>query len=335
MALDLFNNISNDYIRPTLAPCPGSSDSGTEFFEFLPGQQVGIISGSAIFASMFLGDISQPVEGWTQQTKILQPGEITYIAGLTKGISSRSQNFLLIDTSTLISVDLSINYYQNFRYVSDHIFATADYANGISINTALDMAFDAKNIKIGTGYDPSILSFSSTQEGYYFNISNINASTWDNQNPSIGTNYYAKTLINDISTNLSAYRYSNGAMLGYVLKVTYPTISGDADRFVEINRVPDFVNVWTPNSSLYELHRKAVDVGLNAQFNCDPSTVMSAGDYLDYVQTNNLWEKVGVVQIWLTSVDAPNSLINNLINGFYVFNPHDAFPVKIDYMTIL
>jgi len=64
------------------------------------------------------------------------------------------------------------------------------------------------------------------------------------------------------------------------------------------------------------------------------STTLSAGDYLYYVDTNNLWEKVGPVKIWLSTSDPADSNIENLITGFYVFNPH-TYAIKIDYMVVL
>lgn len=466
MAQDLFNNISNDYVNPDLAPCPGASDSAT--FEFLPGQQAGIVSGSAVIAAMNLGDISQPVEGWVQQTKLLQPGEVTFIQGLTKGITYRTQNFIINDdlfthNQWYMSIDLSINYYKNFRYYSDSIKVTSDYVNGVSIDNALDIAFGDKGIQITTTYvDASALIFTGTQEGYYFDITKIDSCTFLPD-----TSVYTETLVENPDGDLPAYKYPNTAMLGYVLKVTYPTTAGEADRFVEINHVPDVLKdfeaidvsqfispaVWEPStyyaptgtpidvsvlisqvvvessiyytdasllnpidvsvylsaevvsnityydagtqlvdvsvytapssyidvslyndydvsvnvqefvsdasysiqqywigsgaavdvsvfitpciwepSTYYIFTEKAVDVGQSG-ISCNPDTI-SAADYLDYVQTYEKWEKVGALRIWLTAPDPESSLIENLITGFYVFNPHE-FPVKLDYMTIL
>jgi hypothetical protein len=63
------------------------------------------------------------------------------------------------------------------------------------------------------------------------------------------------------------------------------------------------------------------------------ATALSAADYLDYIESNKLWEKVGVLRMWLSATDPENSNTENLITGFYVFNP-TASVVKIDYMTI-
>ena len=64
------------------------------------------------------------------------------------------------------------------------------------------------------------------------------------------------------------------------------------------------------------------------------SSTMSAGDYLAYIEENNKWEKVGLLRIWLSADDPENSSIENLITGFYVYNPHD-FEVKIEYMLFV
>ena len=336
---DLFNtNVSNDYINPSLPQCPGDADSAK--FEFLPGQEVGIIFGSDIILSMGLGDISQPVTGWVQQTKILQPGEVTFVQGLTKGISYRVQRFPFDGSVAYeesgsnhkfyLSVDLSINYYKNFRYYQDAVHATGDYTNGITIENALDIAFDTKGITVTTTYDTSALTFTGDTKGYSFNITKLDASLFE------VTSDIKETLIEDVSSAISAFKYPNGAMLGYVLKVTYPsTATTDSTKYIEINHVPDslvYFEVSTGDSSCWVRYDKTVDVGLSGA-SCVGDT-LSAAEYLDYVQTNNKWEKVGVLRMWLTAEDPDNSNIENLITGFYVYNPQ-IFAIQIDYMTIL
>jgi hypothetical protein len=333
---DLFsNNTSNDFINPELAPCSGASDSA--IFSFLPGQQVGIISGSDILAAMGLSDISQIVQGWTQQTAILQPGEVIFIQGLTKGITNRFQKFLLDDssithTNQYMSVDLSINYYRNFKFYQDSIVATSDYSNGIYLETALNMAFDAKGIKAEATYiDASSLNITGTQAGYYFNITNINASTFVPD-----TSMYEETLIEDTSSGIQSTVYPNSAMLGYALKVTYPDSTStvplsESELWINLNHVPNSLTYYEPiDSSTYAKYTKTVDVGLNGSSTSD---TMSAGDYLYYVDSNSKWEKVGVLKIWLSAPDA-DATSNNLIPGFYLYNPH-TFNVKIDYLIIL
>ena len=106
-----------------------------------------------------------------------------------------------------------------------------------------------------------------------------------------------------------------------------------SDRFIKINHVPDYLTyyVWADVSSYYLKDYDAVDAGMSG---ASTSTTLSAGDYLYYVDTNNLWEKVGPVKIWLSTSDPADSNIENLITGFYVFNPH-TYAIKIDYMVVL
>lgn len=337
MTTDLFNNISNDYIIPELSPCACEADEAS--FQFLPDEEVGIVSGSDVISSMDLGDIEQGIEGWVQQTKLLQPGEVAFIQGLTKGISYRHQRFPF-DGSVVyngtyheyyMTVDMSINYYKNFRYYNDAIRAEGDYSNGITIENALDIALDDKGIQVNATYDTSALSFTSDTLGYVFNITALDVSLGS---PSSGLIGY-ESLVEDTSSAIPAFKYPNGAMLGYVLKVTYPSTATPSSSYIKINHVPDFLEYFEPstgNASCYTRYYKAVDVGLSVE-SCATDR-LSASQYLDLVQTNQLWEKVGPIRIWLSAEDPTNSVIENLITGFYIYNPQ-TFVVQIDYMTIL
>ena len=336
MAVDLFNNISTDYIYPDLNPCAGNTE-GAFSFEFLPGQQVGIVSGSDIISAMGLGDISQAVEGWIQQTKTLQPGEVTFIFGGTKGIENQTQVFLFdqlgdlynedAEYSTLI-IDLSLNYYRNFKHYDVSIHAEA--SEDADIDTALNIAFSEKGILIHTTYDASGITFIGDNAGYQIDITNVKGSL----STDLSIN---ESLTYDASLSVPAFKYPNTAMLGYVLKVTYPPTVADYESYVKINHVPDYLEWFELNSDsscegCYTRHYDRVDVGLSAKNNCIIDT-LSAGDYLTYIEEHNKWEKVGVVKIWLAAPDPIDSITENLITGFYVFNPHD-FPVQISYMTI-
>lgn len=337
---DLFNNFlnpSNDYINPDLAPCAGDSDSN--FFEFLPNQQVGITNGNSIISSLSLNDIAEEISGWVTQSKILQSGEITFIQGLTKGITTSSRYFPWYgsvsytgdDHQYYLQLDISINYYKNFRYYQTAISVEGDYVNGITIENALDMKLDELGISVTSSYDPSGLTFTGTQAGYWFDVTAVEAILYPD------TSAYTESLIEDDDAYLPAYKYPNTAMLGYVLKVIYPTSStiNDYDKYVEVNHVPDYLTYYeasTGDTNCYVKYTKAVDVGQSG-VSCDPDTI-SAADYLDKVETNNLWEKVGPLKIWVSVEDPGTSNVENLITGFYVFNPQ-SFSVKIEYMVIL
>lgn len=336
--VDLFNNNSNDYINPDLSPCAGSSDQYT--FEFLPNQQVGIVSGDSIISAIPLGDIFEPVIGWVQQTKILQPGEITFIPGMTKGISNRLQYFPFIGLvryngeldKYYMSLDISINYYKNFKYYEDSIFVKSDHINGITIENALNIKLNERKINIEPVYDPSGLTFRGTQPGYTFNITSLDVSLFLPLEPQ-----RFESLVEDVSSALPAFKYPNGAMLGYVLKVIYPPASNieDSDKYIKINHVPNFLEYFVENRFIpgqYERFYDEVDVGLSGTSHTP--NILSAADYLHKVETNNMWENVGIIRIWLSSNDFPNTIKQNLIKGFYIFNPQ-SFPVKINYITIL
>ena len=332
---DLFNvNTSNDYIHPDLPQCPGSSES--DVFEIITNSAA-IVSGSSIVMSLNLADIVQPVEGFVQQQKILQPGEVTYIQGLTKGISTKSQRFLLdsslagIDPDEFfyMSADISINYYKNFRYYQNEFQVTGDYINQIDIVNAFNISFDVQGINITASYDTSAFTFSANTEGYTFDITSLDVSLWL---PNISI--YDAPLVEDSSSAVPAFKYPNGAMLGYVLKVTYPhSITDETLKYVNINHVPDFLVYYdTSDGICYSRYEKGIDVGQSG-ISCDPN-MMSAGEYLDYIESNNKWEKVGPLKIWLATEDAVVANIENLITGFYIFNPQ-TFAVQIEYITIL
>jgi hypothetical protein len=283
---------------------------------------------------MNLGDIFQPVTGWVQQTKTLQPGEVIFIQGLTKGISSKKQVFLFdgsvaydgANHHLYMSADISINYYKNFRYYQSSLHVTSDPVNDIDIANAFNIKFDDLGINVITTYDASTLSFTGTQAGYSYNITNIDVSLWEPAQP-----VYDNVITEDLSSGIPAFKYSNSAMLGYVLKVTYPSDTETVNSYIDLNHVPDYLEYFVQSdSSCYTRYYKAVDVGQSGA-SCDPDT-LSAADYLDYVQTNGKWEKVGVLKIWLGVSDSGNN--ENLITGFYLFNSQ-IFPVTVSYMIIL
>ena len=108
-------------------------------------------------------------------------------------------------------------------------------------------------------------------------------------------------------------------------------VSETNDRIIDINMtLNSSVNINHDTSTFYTQVTKKIDVGLNGNSTND---TISAGDYLDYVNTNNLWYKIGVLYTRLGQNDADGSNVNNLVNGFYVFNPQ-YFPVEIEYLLI-
>lgn len=334
---DFFNNLSNSYIQPNLPTCAGVAD--TYEFQFLPNQEAGVIFGSATVASLDLSDITQELTGYTQQKKILEPGEVHFVTGLTKGLSYQTQLFYIDGSATYLSasdnyfmsVDLSVTYYKSFKYTTVNVHAVADLSTSIGIASALNTALAAKSINVSATYDPSYFSFTGATAGYYFNISSFDVSV-----AVPDTSVRANKITEDASSAVPYAKYPNTAMLGYLLKVTYPSSADTAsDRYIKLNHVPDYLTYYevsTGNVNSYVRYRKAVDVGLSTE---STSTTLSAGDYLNYIDTNDFWEKVGVFKGWLSAPDpATNSTTENLITGFYVYNSQN-FDVQIDYMILV
>ncbi len=84
-------------------------------------------------------------------------------------------------------------------------------------------------------------------------------------------------------------------------------------------------------STFYLRHRKKIEVGMSG---CSIGESISAGDYLNMVTVNNMWKKVGDMYIWTSSPDPADCTIKNLIEGFYVFNPHE-FVIKVEYLVFV
>jgi hypothetical protein len=88
---------------------------------------------------------------------------------------------------------------------------------------------------------------------------------------------------------------------------------------------------WILDTSLfYQKYTKDINVGMSGN---GDDTTLSAGDYLDYINTHNGWNKVGLFSSRITTPDYPESNVKNLIGGFYLFNPQ-LFPVQVEYMLI-
>ena len=260
MATDVFNNSSNNYVYPALSPCAGAGDDS--YLQFLPNKSVGVIQGSNTLASISFSDIKIPVSSYSSQMKIVEPGEVAFIPGLTKGLDFRSQSFTLPAFTEndlnpyFMTVDLSVGFYKNFKYYQFNLEASADYSNNITIDQALDIALSNIQAKITTIYDPSDLSFTGTQAGWDFNISNVELTLIDaSENssspfPAIiigGINVpQIFELEEDLSKMVLYAKYPNSAMQGIILKATYPATELSYNKWVYINHVTDIVTIFEP-----------------------------------------------------------------------------------------
>ncbi|MFW6310806.1 MAG: hypothetical protein ACOC1K_01070, partial [Nanoarchaeota archaeon] len=289
---DLFNNSSNDYIHPGLSPCAGINDDS--YLEFLPNGEVGIITGSDINAKIDFSNLRIPVSSWNQHLKILYPGEVTYIPGLSKGLCKRFQKFNIPNLSSnntsqnnlFLQIDLSINYYNNFKFTYSNIDTSSNYDQNLDIEAALNLAFSQKGIKVNATYDPSYLGFRGNQDGYEFSISNvlltlIDASQNNNSpfNPIIIDGERADITYNleeDSSASIPFAKYPNGANQGVVLSNTYPknTDSGSeivpSNKWIYINHVSDMITYYRE----IQIDNFISDVSKYLSVSFDPSTYL-------------------------------------------------------------
>lgn len=118
----------------------------------------------------------------------------------------------------------------------------------------------------------------------------------------------------------------------YNVKIDSSTVYISPDCSIyQVNMTQDCSVIWdTDSSTYYKKYVKRLDVGMNGS---STTEVMSAGDYLDWVTTNDYWNKFGEMYVWTAASDGC-ATCHNLIDGFYIYNPH-TFNVKIEYMLIV
>lgn len=287
MAIDVFNNPSNDYVVPALSPCAGASDD--KYLQFL-NKGIGIISGSNTLAKIDLGNIKIPVNSYSTETRTLKKGEVTYIPGLSKGLQKKQQGFNIpylvsddIDLNTLFfSVDLSVSYYKNFKFYYDNIDASANYSQNINIEDALNISLVNAGLNISAYYDSSILKFTGAADGYEFNISNIDLSLIDSsENLSSPFPKDANLSTYKLDENMSFYKpyakYPNGGMTGIIMRGIYTgtTPYKPYDKWLNINHVSNSVILYTPISIDNYIY--------NIQVNFDPS--ISFGPFISDISS--------------------------------------------------
>lgn len=328
MATDLFNNTSNDYIQPDLAPCPDAGGDNYAF-EFLSKKEVGVVDGSKTLASLSFSNFSQPITGWSQDKKIIEAGEVIYINGLTKGVTGKAEVFPFYfevnpSSNYYMEINASIGFYRNFKYSTYNLNASSNLDLSIDVENATNLALLSLGSSVTFDYnDVSIFTFGGPA-GYDFSVTNLSVRRSDTS--------ILYSLTKDPIASIPAFKYPNGAMLGYMFKTAFPTtVTVDSDKWLYINHVPSTFTFYEASTGTgYVKYTKTVDVGLNGT---STPTVMSAGDYLNYIDVNHLWEKVGSLRAWIGAED-PATSETNLVTGFYLYNPH-AFPIQIDYITII
>lgn len=256
MATDVFNNPSNDYVNPGLSPCVNVADGNSGNFEFIDGG-AGVVSGANILQFLDLSDISIPVSAWTGQNITLQSGEVTYVPGLTKGLQQLTQVFPIPDfgytnQEYFLVLDLSINFYKNFKHYEPNVNGTGDYDTNVTIADSLNIALGNAGIYITATYDASGFTFTGNTEGYNFDVTNavltvIDASMNANSPfPHDVFDGWSEVLIEDATQYIPSAKYPNGAMLGYVVKPNYPTGECQYACWIYMNHVKNPFEYYLP-----------------------------------------------------------------------------------------
>jgi hypothetical protein len=255
MSNDLFNNTSNDYVYPSLSPCPNVADD--QILEWTKNGLT-IIKGSQEIASIDFNDLAIPINAFSKQQKILQEGEVIFIPGLANGLCAKQMGFTLppltSDDNDLnlyyMQIDLSISYIRNFSTTYSNIDVSSDYATNLDIANALNINISDKSISVSSSYDPSILTFSGSVEGYDFDITNVVLtlidSSMDEDSPfQNGQNAATYNLLEDPSARINSSKYPNTAMQGIILKSIYPDENeSESDKWVYVNHVSDYVVMY-------------------------------------------------------------------------------------------
>jgi len=329
--VDVFSNPSNDYIYPALSPCPNVADSNV--LKFLPNGEIGIVFGNKIISSISFADVMIAINSFNKQQQIIEPGEVIFISGLTKGLNNKQQGFWFpnLGSSDLnpffMEIDLSINYYKNFKFTYSNIEASANYSQNLDIQDALNVVFNDLGIKVASFYDSSALDFQGSQEGYDFNISNVLLTLIDaSQNadspftPIIVNGQRVPiqyTLIEDPSIFESFAKYPNTAMQGIILKGTFPISNNIAeeDKWLYLNHVTDYITIYNPINAIYNS-----DVSTELIIRFDSSTIIGTKYPIDIsINTTDASLDVSTEIIdssiinWInaTNVIITNSTINN------------------------
>jgi len=314
MAIDLFNNPSNDYIYPGLSPCPGVGDD-----QYLVWTENGlaIIKGSDVISEIGFSDLQVPVNSFSKQQLILGSGEVVFIPGLTKGLCNKALGFFLpsLDSSDLdlnsyfLGIDFSINYYKNFSYTSTHIDVSANYEQNLGIADALNIKFDELGIKVSSSYDPSILCFAGTTAGYEYFITNATLRVYDTSEAygspfPIGGNAQTYDLIEDPSAYIPAFKYPNTAMQGIALKGIYPNEQAECDKWFYLHHVTDYVIVFDPYNVNYDTE---VSTNLALSYPVKYPGIPTIADYLTTVDLYG----ITIDGSDMADVSIANSIITN------------------------
>lgn len=276
---DVFKNATNNYAYPDKEACSGDAD--TTYFEFFPKENIGLIRGSNILSKINFQDFRIEVDSWNQETKIFEPGEISYVPGLTKGLMRETHVFPFPELNSndisldqyFMEIDASVSYFKNFTNYDKAVSASGDYEDRMGIESALNNELDTLNIPVSSDYDNDSISFTGNNDGFNYNIDNIQLTIIDASvdpnspfDPSIVNGERVPrvyTLKEDSDKYIPSAKYPNGAFRGVLMKVDYPEdYYGDSlmdpDKYIYIHHVHNLVTFY--DSSVINITR---DVSVN------------------------------------------------------------------------
>lgn len=353
------SNIAGNYVPISLDPSALFDPSsmymlGDQFTSVITESE---LKYSNINSSFISGDVSILGELDLSTGKIdpLASNEINNSVGFYSNVTGMQ----IIDTyfgmSNISRSALAESYFYEVNGDNLEIYSgTIEYSSLVN-STTFDSIINSTNIG-GTDITESNVSDSdiinssfnaayiidSNIEKTFVNYIELSFGIWvpdssSNETRIINTNIYDTSINNAILIDCSIFTSNimDASLFGCTL---HNSIFEDENTYLDplstsiwINGDYDCSISWNYDTSLlYEKFTKQIDVGMNGS---GDDYTLSAGEYLDYINTHGLWEKFGPLNSKFSTVDPPDSNIKNLIGGFYVFNPH-TFPVQLEYMLI-
>lgn len=266
MASDLFNNNTNNYANPGFAPCISNPDSNS--LQFVKNG-IGIVSGNEIISKIDFSSLSIPVSAWSQQVRVINPGEVTFIQGLDKVLLQKQQGFTMPTLTSsdsdlnkyFIEIDLSINYYSSFSYKGVDVDTSANYSSSIAVDDAVTLDLYDKGISVTSTFTDDAIYFNGTVAGYDFSVTNVTITLIDaSQNsespftPNIinGVRYpivYDLSIDDDLT--IAAAKHLATASQGIILKNIFPaeynsTTISTYDKWLYLNHASNTVTSYVP-----------------------------------------------------------------------------------------
>ena len=325
----------------------GGTGDGTITSSYIKDGSVRYVSdiSTCTFSNSYIIGLEGETGTWTRITdSIIQGGD------------NDTLQLTILTNSTIEYCDASNNYAYDTTFLDSSIAGGFISRGWIQNSDLYDVSVNDASLLCSNVYDGSL----NRVFGYdvYVNDASIENSEFKNSTFNKGTtltdssiqnswtdgiylntSYAIDTSINNtIATDCSIY--SSQVYDSSLINCTLYNVSLDQDdssiylnecRTIMINVTCDSSITWEldDTSVYYQKYNKAIEVGRSAE---GTLTILSAGEYLDYVNTHDLWNKVGAFASRITT-DPTTTNVKNLVEGFYIFNPQ-LFPVKVEYILI-